>query len=175
MQYWYISLWYFYGDFNHIRYFSFPQAGSENTQSSPSLWNLREISLIHQRVLVIAEIAWDARKGAPSTTPTPGSGPGPVVYLVTWEIDGGGLKGNLFTNSTCVTLSLWPDTVCHIKVSITNLPSITGSSISIAPSLRLFLFVMMVPEKVRGSRQSYSSTQKHASNSLSLPQFVQNL
>nr|XP_018917615.1 PREDICTED: uncharacterized protein LOC109044362 [Bemisia tabaci] len=93
-------------------------AGSENTQSSPSLWNLREISLIHQRVLVIAEIAWDARKGAPSTTPTPGSGPGPVVYLVTWEIDGGGLKGNLFTNSTCVTLSLWPDTVCHIKVEV---------------------------------------------------------
>ena len=68
-----------------------------------STWELREVSLIHQKVLVIAEVAWEPRV-------TRG------VYLVTWEVDGGGLKGNLFTDSTCVTLSLWPDTIYHIQV-----------------------------------------------------------
>lgn len=70
-------------------------------------WTLREISLIHQKVLVIGEIAWE-----PKTTRG--------VYLVTWEVDGGGLKGNLFTDSTCVTLSLWPDTVYHIQVELVS-------------------------------------------------------
>lgn len=70
-------------------------------------WVLREVSLIHQKVLVIGEIAWEpkAQRG---------------VYLVTWEVDGGGLKGNLFTDSTCVTLSLWPDTVYHIQVELVS-------------------------------------------------------
>lgn len=70
-------------------------------------WTLREVSLIHQKVLVIGEIAWD-----PKTTRG--------VYLVTWEVDGGGLKGNLFTDSTCVTLSLWPDTIYHIQVELVS-------------------------------------------------------
>lgn len=70
-------------------------------------WILREVSLIHQKVLVIGEIAWE-----PKTTRG--------VYLVTWEVDGGGLKGNLFTDSTCVTLSLWPDTVYHIQVELVS-------------------------------------------------------
>ena len=67
-------------------------------------WQLREDSLIHQKVLVIAELSWAKR------------GPAGGVYLVTWEVDGGGLKGNLFTDSTHVTLSLWPDTVYHVQV-----------------------------------------------------------
>lgn len=70
-------------------------------------WELREVSLIHQKVLVIAEVAWEPRV-------TRG------VYLVTWEVDGGGLKGNLFTDSTCVTLSLWPDTIYHIQVELVS-------------------------------------------------------
>lgn len=74
---------------------------------SDAPWVLREISLIHQKVLVIGEIAWE-----PKTTRG--------VYLVTWEVDGGGLKGNLFTDSTCVTLSLWPDTVYHIQVELVS-------------------------------------------------------
>jgi hypothetical protein len=69
------------------------------------VWRVRAVSLLHQRVLVIAEVAWTprARRG---------------VYLVTWEVDGGGLRGNLFTDSTSVTLSLWPDTIYHIQVTI---------------------------------------------------------
>lgn len=77
------------------------------TDPADQVWTLKEVSLIHQKVLVIGEIAWEPRtnKG---------------VYLVTWEVDGGGLKGNLFTDSTCVTLSLWPDTVYHIQVELVS-------------------------------------------------------
>lgn len=77
------------------------------TDPADQIWRLKEVSLIHQKVLVIGEIAWEPRanKG---------------VYLVTWEVDGGGLKGNLFTDSTCVTLSLWPDTIYHIQVELVS-------------------------------------------------------
>ncbi|XP_046664276.1 uncharacterized protein LOC124356975 [Homalodisca vitripennis] len=73
-------------------------------------WNMREVSLIHQGVLVIAEVAWDPPAAVPA------------VYLVTWELAGGGLKGNLLTDSTCVTLSLWPDTVYRIQVQLVREP-----------------------------------------------------
>lgn len=77
------------------------------TTDADAPWTLREVSLIHQKVLVIGEIAWEPKaiRG---------------VYLVTWEVDGGGLKGNLFTDSTCVTLSLWPDTIYHIQVELVS-------------------------------------------------------
>jgi hypothetical protein len=74
-------------------------------ESKRGSWNLHEVSLIHQKVLVIAEISWEGRSSGER-----------AVYFVTWEVDGGGLKGNLFTDSTCVTLSLWPDTIYHIQV-----------------------------------------------------------
>lgn len=79
---------------------------SINTPKSNS-WALKEVSLIHQKVLVLAEVSWEPRMSH-------------AVYLVTWEVDGGGLKGNLFTDSTCVTLSLWPDTVYHIQVEVVS-------------------------------------------------------
>ncbi|VVC41686.1 Immunoglobulin-like fold [Cinara cedri] len=78
----------------------------DDPSGSSEVWNLREVSMIHQKVLVIAEVAWDARQ-----VHRP-------AYLVTWEIVGGGLKGNLFTDTTCVTLSLWPDTAYLIQVSL---------------------------------------------------------
>lgn len=83
------------------------KATTSKSTSAKEPWALREISLIHQKVLVIGEIAWEPKA-------TRG------VYLVTWEVDGGGLKGNLFTDSTCVTLSLWPDTVYHIQVELVS-------------------------------------------------------
>lgn len=79
---------------------------SINTPKSNS-WALKEVSLIHQKVLVLAEVSWEPRMSH-------------AVYLVTWEVDGGGLKGNLFTDSTSVTLSLWPDTVYHIQVEVVS-------------------------------------------------------
>lgn len=82
-------------------------ATTPSTKEDNALWTLKEVSLIHQKVLVIGEIAWE-----PKTIRG--------VYLVTWEVDGGGLKGNLFTDSTCVTLSLWPDTIYHIQVELVS-------------------------------------------------------
>ncbi|XP_039294130.1 uncharacterized protein LOC111060915 [Nilaparvata lugens] len=70
-------------------------------------WRLREVSVIHQEAVVIAEIAWEARH--------PGA-----LYLVTWEVAGGGLRGNLLLSSTCVALSLWPDTQFHVQVELMN-------------------------------------------------------
>ncbi|XP_039294484.1 uncharacterized protein LOC111049824 isoform X2 [Nilaparvata lugens] len=74
-------------------------------------WNLRLISKIHQQVLVIAEVAWEVQKTISQHKP---------LYLVTWEVDGGGIQGNLFTDTNCVTLSLWPNTVFHIQVELVN-------------------------------------------------------
>ncbi|XP_071449799.1 uncharacterized protein, partial [Hetaerina americana] len=90
----------------------FPTASADQVvarqQQPPSgPWVLHEMSLIHQRVLVIAEVSWEARRGG-------------GVYLVTWEVDGGGLKGNLFTQTTSVTLSLWPLTLYHIQVEVAS-------------------------------------------------------
>lgn len=67
-------------------------------------WNLRQVSLVLQKFLVIADLKWNAVYGAKD-------------YLVTWELNGGGLKGHLVTDSTTVTLSLWPDTVYSVQVS----------------------------------------------------------
>ncbi|XP_075233645.1 uncharacterized protein LOC142331542 [Lycorma delicatula] len=70
-------------------------------------WRLREVSVIHQEAVVIAEVAWEARHPR-------------ALYLVTWEVAGGGLRGNLLTSSTCVALSLWPDTLFHVQVELMN-------------------------------------------------------
>ncbi|KAG7302123.1 hypothetical protein JYU34_013586 [Plutella xylostella] len=80
---------------------------TNNSNHDAHKWTLNEVSLIHQKVLVIGEIAWEPRIAR-------------GVYLVTWEVDGGGLKGNLFTDSTRVTLSLWPDTIYHIQVELVS-------------------------------------------------------
>ena len=77
--------------------------------STNEQWKLREVSLIHQKILVIAEVAWPVPKATDSSS---------TDYLVTWEVDGGGLKGHLYTDSTSVTLSLWPNTVYHIQVEL---------------------------------------------------------
>ncbi|XP_039294088.1 uncharacterized protein LOC111058308 [Nilaparvata lugens] len=70
-------------------------------------WRLRQVSVIHQDAVVIAEVAWEARQPH-------------ALYLVTWEVAGGGLRGNLLTASTSVALSLWPDTQFHVQVELMN-------------------------------------------------------
>lgn len=40
--------------------------------------------------------------------------------LVTWEVFGGGLMGNLLTDSSNVELSLWPDTKYRVQVTCKN-------------------------------------------------------
>lgn len=44
----------------------------------------------------------------------------PRDCLVTWEVFGGGLIGNLLTQSSNVELSLWPDTKYRVQVTCKN-------------------------------------------------------
>lgn len=78
---------------------------SEESDKAIEPFELRVVSLIHQKSLVIAELKWDEIGGNPNQD-----------YLITWELTGGGLKGHLVTDSTSVTLSLWPDTTYQIQV-----------------------------------------------------------
>nr|XP_053638890.1 uncharacterized protein LOC128693300 [Cherax quadricarinatus] len=43
-------------------------------------------------------------------------------YLVTWEVEGGGLKGHLYTDLPEVNLTLWPQTVYHVQVELITGP-----------------------------------------------------
>jgi len=81
------------------------QVKVEVEQAEEDTWELRKVSLIHQKSLVIAELTWNPVKVSEDQE-----------YLITWELDGGGLKGHLVTDSTSVSLSLWPDTLYHIQV-----------------------------------------------------------
>ncbi|XP_039962175.1 uncharacterized protein LOC120775870 isoform X2 [Bactrocera tryoni] len=63
-------------------------------------------SALHQGSLVLTTIAWDQAITNASKQ-----------CLVTWEVSGGGLMGNLLTDSSTVELSLWPETVYHVQVT----------------------------------------------------------
>jgi len=85
----------------------FPNEEESNSDGMEGkLFELRRVSLIHQKSLVIAELQWNQIGNNPSQE-----------YLITWELNGGGLKGHLVTDSTSVTLSLWPDTLYQIQVN----------------------------------------------------------
>lgn len=63
-------------------------------------------SAMRQGSLVLTDIGWDQAITNASKQ-----------CLVTWEVSGGGLMGNLLTDSSTVELSLWPDTVYHVQVT----------------------------------------------------------
>lgn len=73
--------------------------------------------MIKQEFLVATHLAWEPTNKL-------------INCLVTWEVFGGGLMGNLLTDSSNVELSLWPDTkyrvqvTCKNKVSIVNISNI---------------------------------------------------
>ncbi|XP_047003531.1 uncharacterized protein LOC124622021 [Schistocerca americana] len=90
-------------------------AGWVLPEEKGGVWSVRVQSLIHQGVLVIAELSWRVPPKEAERQRRAGH-----QYLVTWEVDGGGITGNLYTDSTCVTLSLWPDTVFHIQVELVS-------------------------------------------------------
>ncbi|XP_055389821.1 myosin-G heavy chain-like [Condylostylus longicornis] len=66
-------------------------------------------SASRQGSLIITDIAWDQAITNASKQ-----------CLVTWEVSGGGLMGNLLTDSSTVELSLWSDTVYHVQVTCKN-------------------------------------------------------
>lgn len=59
-----------------------------------------------QGALVLTDIGWDELIANASRQ-----------CLITWEVSGGGLIGNLLTDTARAELSLWPDTVYNIQVT----------------------------------------------------------
>ncbi|XP_065335864.1 uncharacterized protein fend isoform X2 [Cloeon dipterum] len=89
-----------------------PHPKSPDSLVTKDQWRLQEVSMhykyprrSHEGLQVITEVSWEPQ--APNAT-----------YIVTWELAGGGLKGNLFTGSTNVSLSLWTDTIYYIQVEL---------------------------------------------------------
>ncbi|XP_037932001.1 uncharacterized protein LOC119666794 [Teleopsis dalmanni] len=82
------------------------------SKSIRETWSLHTVSMLQQDSLVLVDVAW-----APLSTPN--------QCLVTWEVSGGGLMGNLLTESYNVQLSLWPDTKYRVQVTCKN--KLTGS------------------------------------------------
>ncbi|XP_055389835.1 uncharacterized protein LOC129618842 [Condylostylus longicornis] len=71
-------------------------------------WSLRTVSMLQQDSLVLVDVAWDPQLNTPNQC------------LVTWEVSGGGLMGNLLTETYSVQLSLWPDTKYRVQVTCKN-------------------------------------------------------
>lgn len=82
-------------------------ASTNINKSILDTWSLSVQSMVRDNSLVSTNIAWTA-----SNTPSD--------CLVTWEVSGGGLIGNLLTQSSNVELSLWPETKYRIQVTCKN-------------------------------------------------------
>ncbi|XP_013103883.2 uncharacterized protein LOC106084608 [Stomoxys calcitrans] len=80
---------------------------SKISKSIRETWSLHTVSMIQQDSLVLVDVAWDQMSV-------------PYQCLVTWEVSGGGLMGNLLTESFSVQLSLWPDTKYRVQVTCKN-------------------------------------------------------
>lgn len=63
--------------------------------------------MVEQEFLVSTHLAWEPENSFGQC-------------LVTWEVFGGGLMGNLLTDSSNVELSLWPDTKYRVRVTCKN-------------------------------------------------------
>ncbi|KAG7171047.1 Transmembrane protein fend-like [Homarus americanus] len=74
------------------------------------MWPLLHETEVEESGLVAARVWW-----APQS-PRGGD------YLVTWEVEGGGLKGHLYTDLPEVDLTLWPETVYHVQVELVTGP-----------------------------------------------------
>ncbi|EDV46297.1 transmembrane protein fend [Drosophila erecta] len=68
-------------------------------------FELRILKAQRQESLVLTDIGWDEMIANSSRQ-----------CLITWEVSGGGLIGNLLTDTARAELSLWPDTVYNIQV-----------------------------------------------------------
>ncbi|XP_067639097.1 uncharacterized protein [Eurosta solidaginis] len=80
---------------------------SKINKSIQETWSLHTVSMMQQDSLVLVDIAWEALNT-------------PSQCLISWEVSGGGLMGNLLTESSNVQLSLWPDTKYRVKVTCKN-------------------------------------------------------
>ncbi|XP_053678208.1 transmembrane protein fend-like [Anopheles nili] len=80
------------------------------TSSAPRTCHLRLAvqRMVRNESLVAADVSW---------TVDGDCNPSASQCLVTWEVSGGGLMGNLLTESPSVQLSLWPDTNYRVQVT----------------------------------------------------------
>lgn len=103
------KLKHYYNLFSFIFSFQCWDQCTQNTKINTNLnaWPLRTVSMVRNESLVTADVAWQLLNT-------------PCQYLVTWEISGGGLKGNLITETPSVQLSLWPETVYRVQVTCRN-------------------------------------------------------
>ncbi|XP_055297537.1 uncharacterized protein LOC129566045 isoform X2 [Sitodiplosis mosellana] len=79
----------------------------EKSEAS-DVFELSVRSMVRDKSLTMADIAWYAND------------PAQHQCLVTWEIFGGGIMGNLLTDTHEAELSLWPDSKYHIQVTCKN-------------------------------------------------------
>ncbi|KAH8420655.1 hypothetical protein KR222_004629 [Zaprionus bogoriensis] len=78
----------------------------QNCQRQLGPFELRVHHAQRQGALVLTDIGWDELIANASRQ-----------CLITWEVSGGGLMGNLLTDTARAELSLWPDTVYNIQVT----------------------------------------------------------
>ncbi|XP_055913798.1 transmembrane protein fend-like isoform X2 [Eupeodes corollae] len=96
----------FVQDWHHCMDFDDCKSCWNNCDQQLGPFPLNVNSAMREGSLVLTDIAWDQAVTNASKQ-----------CLVTWEVSGGGLMGNLLTDSSTVELSLWPDTVYHVQVT----------------------------------------------------------
>ncbi|XP_046993831.1 uncharacterized protein LOC124605921 [Schistocerca americana] len=102
-----------------------PTAGRQDPEAPRSSrggdgdWLLRASRPEQRRGGVVSVRLW----WRPPEPPPAGRG----AFLVTWEVAGGALRGNLVTDALCATLSLQPATVFRIQVSVLHGASASSS------------------------------------------------
>lgn len=118
-------------------------------------WQLRIASMIKQEFLVATHLAWDPTNKL-------------INCLVTWEVFGGGLMGNLLTDSANVELSLWPETKYRVQVTCKNKVSASFNlfiiHIPMPAFLLLFLYLPSPPHSFLSLLISLLLFQFHRSN-----------
>lgn len=83
-----------------------------NAKQTIDMIELKILSMVRDGALTSAHITWKSSLGSPSQC------------LVTWEVYGGGIMGNLLTDTPEAELSLWSDSKYHIQVTCKNKVSI---------------------------------------------------
>ncbi|XP_052566037.1 transmembrane protein fend-like [Culex pipiens pallens] len=78
------------------------------------------LQMIRNDSLVTADVAWVSIVTNPTAKSPPSQQQQQHQCLVTWEVSGGGLMGNLLTESSSVQLSLWPETNYRVQVTCRN-------------------------------------------------------
>ncbi|XP_062701048.1 transmembrane protein fend [Aedes albopictus] len=94
---------------------------SPSTRDPAHRLTLVLLQMIRNESLVTADVAWvnaaDSRSSANRSQQQQQNQQQPQQCLVTWEVSGGGLMGNLLTESSTVQLSLWPETNYRVQVT----------------------------------------------------------